>query len=207
MQPIWSVKSSRASLLLLLLALFSLISVTVASTADRPNEPTSAAVYLISNSSLICTGFPAPTSFCKCTCFSNSTIIPLDPAKPGSSSSALDKVYNIYERAFDDPSADPEPPVPQVIERAQKYRALNCNDCNRKFCLDYDLPICKDAKEDDVFTTCFQRDSRKDEAVVFIFIFATGGLLAWAVLKPWIERYLEAARERRSYMPVAENDS
>jgi hypothetical protein len=36
-----------------------------------------------------------------------------------------------------------------------------------------------------------ERDSRKDEAVVFIFIFATGGLLAWAILKPWIERYLE----------------
>lgn len=27
--------------------------------------------------------------------------------------------------------------------------------------------------------------------MVFIFIFATGGLLAWAVCKPWIERYLE----------------
>lgn len=36
-----------------------------------------------------------------------------------------------------------------------------------------------------------ERDSRKDEAVVFIFIFATGGLLAWAVCKPWIEKYLE----------------
>lgn len=36
-----------------------------------------------------------------------------------------------------------------------------------------------------------ERDSRKDEAVVFIFIFATGGLLAWALLKPWIERYIE----------------
>lgn len=36
-----------------------------------------------------------------------------------------------------------------------------------------------------------ERDSRKDEAVVFIFIFATGGLLTWALLKPWIERYIE----------------
>lgn len=38
-----------------------------------------------------------------------------------------------------------------------------------------------------------ERDSRKDEAVVFIFIFATGGLLAWALLKPWIERYIEVS--------------
>lgn len=35
-------------------------------------------------------------------------------------------------------------------------RALNCNDCNRRFCLDYDLPVCKDAEDEDVFTTCFR---------------------------------------------------
>jgi hypothetical protein len=45
----------------------------------------------------------------------------------------------------------------------------------------------------DVF---IERDSRKDEAVVFIFIFATGGLLAWALLKPWIERYIEVRQKR-----------
>lgn len=39
--------------------------------------------------------------------------------------------------------------------------------------------------------TISERDSRKDEAVVFMFIFATGGLLAWAACKPWIERYVE----------------
>lgn len=39
---------------------------------------------------------------------------------------------------------------------------------------------------------CFtERDSRKDEAVVFIFIFATGGLLAWAAVKPWAQKWLE----------------
>ncbi|KAJ5491532.1 hypothetical protein N7539_003099 [Penicillium diatomitis] len=86
-----------------------------------------------------------------------------------------------------------------LAARAQTYRALTCNDCNRKFCLDYKLPICKDAKEED-------RDSRKDQAVVFIFIFATGGLLLWALLKPWIERFIEAARERRSYVPVGESE-
>lgn len=41
--------------------------------------------------------------------------------------------------------------------RAHKYRALSCNDCNRKFCLNYDLPTCKGAKEDDVVTTCFRK--------------------------------------------------
>ncbi|KGO72278.1 hypothetical protein PITC_050780 [Penicillium italicum] len=152
-----------------------------------------------------------PTSFCKCTCFSNSTIIPLNPAK-SETSSGIDHVLRFYKR--DSLSSEVEH-TDEYIKRAQKYRSLNCNDCNRKFCLDYELPTCKGAKEEDVYTTCFhvltgsvtpERDSRKDEAVVFIFILATGGLLAWAACKPWIERYVEAARERRSYIPVAEPD-
>lgn len=31
--------------------------------------------------------------------------------------------------------------------------------------------------------------------MVFIFIFATGGLLTWALLKPWIERYMEVSTQ------------
>ncbi|KAJ5902407.1 hypothetical protein N7495_002935 [Penicillium taxi] len=177
-----SLKSGGTYTVLILLALLSFTSLTAAST---------------------------PTSFCKCTCFSNSTIIPLASAKSGSTSS-YDNTLNLFGRAFgleSDPSPELEDRDNDNHARTSEYRGLSCTDCNRKFCLNYDLPICKDAKEEDVFTTCFQRDSQKDEAVVFIFIFATGGLLAWAVLKPWIERYLEAARERRSYIPVAEPDS
>jgi hypothetical protein len=48
-------------------------------------------------------------------------------------------------------------------------------------------------------TTCFQRDSAKDKAVVFIFIGATVGLLGYAAVRPWIER----VRERRNYIPVS----
>ncbi|PLB44711.1 hypothetical protein P170DRAFT_439958 [Aspergillus steynii IBT 23096] len=142
----------------------------------------------------------SPASFCKCTCFSNSTIIPLDPVKPESTS--IDGVFNSRSRrtASDD--------LGNVLDhRASNYRPLSCNDCNRKFCLGYNLPTCKGAKEEDVFTTCFQRDSRKDEAIVFVFIIATSGLLAWAVFKPWVEKYLEKARERRSYIPVSGNGS
>lgn len=71
------------------------------------------------------------------------------------------------------------------------------------------MPICKDAKEEDVLTTCFrefdlprcgrvvcanpraERDSAKDEAVVFIFIFATVGLLIYASVRPWVEKWTE----------------
>lgn len=38
----------------------------------------------------------------------------------------------------------------------KEYRAGNCNDCNRQFCLDYNLPICRGARMEDVFTTCFR---------------------------------------------------
>lgn len=70
---------------------------------------------------------------------------------------------------------------------------------------------------------CTERDSRKDEAVVFIFIFATAGLLIWAAIKPWVGKWvdvsfvrgtlrigtmadglaLQSVRERRSYIPVS----
>lgn len=36
-----------------------------------------------------------------------------------------------------------------------------------------------------------ERDSRKDEAVVFIFIFATVGLLGWSAVKPWVAGWVE----------------
>ncbi|KAK9547927.1 hypothetical protein V6Z96_007337 [Aspergillus fumigatus] len=144
---------------------------------------------------LSCTSFTlasTPASFCKCTCFTNSTIIPLDSPNPEST-----PPLNSFDLRDDNATFHEK--------RVNKYRALSCNDCNRKFCLDYNLPMCKGAKEDDVFTTCFQRDSRKDEAIVFIFIIATSGLLTWAACKPWVEKWLEAARERRSYIPVSEN--
>jgi hypothetical protein len=143
--------------------------------------------------------FTAPTSFCKCTCFSNSTIIPLGGAQTagGPSSHRIrdgrpvqsrnEGIFGNFELrdVFLNPRAD------KLDDGGKgKKTGNNCNDCNRLFCLDYNLPICKGAKEEDVFTTCFQRDSRKDEAVVFIFIFATAGLLIYAGLRPWVDKYI-----------------
>ncbi|KAF2661212.1 hypothetical protein K491DRAFT_674184 [Lophiostoma macrostomum CBS 122681] len=118
-----------------------------------------------------------PTSFCKCTCFGNSSIVPLDL-----------------------PVNSDKPSTPDVDGRASKK---TCNDCNRQFCLSYSF--CKGEKEDSVFSTCFQRDSAKDQAVVFIFIIATVGLLSYAAVRPWIEQWAERARERRNYIPVSDH--
>lgn len=35
-----------------------------------------------------------------------------------------------------------------------------------------------------------ERDSNKDKAVVFIFIIATSGLLLWAAVRPWAEKWI-----------------
>ncbi|CZT48257.1 uncharacterized protein RSE6_08930 [Rhynchosporium secalis] len=107
---------------------------------------------------LITTIAASPPSFCKCTCFSNSTIIPLSNTAPSSTSSS------------------------------------SCLTCNKAFCLAQRLPICKDAEEKDVLTTCFQRDSRKDQIVVLTFIAGTLGLLAWAAVRKVVEQRREGVR-------------
>ena len=50
------------------------------------------------------------------------------------------------------------------------------------------MPICKNADEKDVLTTCFQRDSRKDQIVVLTFIGVTIGLLGWAAVRKVMEK-------------------
>lgn len=120
---------------------------------------------------------PAPTTFCKCTCFSNSTIIPFDAYSPSDTTQS---------------------------NNSETRRARTCNDCTKQFCLDSNLPICEKATETDVFTLCFQRDSTKDQAVIYIFIIATIGLLAWAAVKPWVVQWSEKTRARYRYTPVAE---
>lgn len=44
-----------------------------------------------------------------------------------------------------------------------------------------------------------ERDSLKDETVVVIFIFATAGLLAWAAVKPWVDKLRE-----RNFVPLGQ---
>ncbi|CZT15824.1 uncharacterized protein RCC_01660 [Ramularia collo-cygni] len=122
-----------------------------------------------------------PTSFCKCTCFSNSTIIPLT----GAGASSPQRLFLREDE-------------PVTTTNTTAPHARTCADCNKQFCLNYNLPICKDAEEEDVFTSCFQRDSFKDEFVVCVFILGTVGLLLWAAVRPVVQRW----REGRRYAPV-----
>ncbi|KAK5662322.1 hypothetical protein OQA88_8228 [Cercophora sp. LCS_1] len=99
-------------------------------------------------------------TFCKCTCFSNSTIISLGPKR-------------------DNP--------PPAGDNALRASTASCKQCTKAFCLDYNLPICKNAEEKDVVTNCFQRDSRKDQIIVWGFILGTAGLLGAAGLRKLME--------------------
>ncbi|KAI1388048.1 uncharacterized protein F4822DRAFT_408465, partial [Hypoxylon trugodes] len=115
----------------------------------------------------------APT-FCKCTCFKNSTLIQLGPQ--GDSSASFSN------------SAPPESGHSlRSLPLQDRAASASCTQCTRAFCLSQHLPICKDAEENDVVAMCFQRDSRKDQIIVWGFILGTTGLLGWAAAKRVIE--------------------
>ncbi|KAI9050978.1 hypothetical protein LZ554_005088 [Drepanopeziza brunnea f. sp. 'monogermtubi'] len=119
----------------------------------------------------------SPPSFCKCTCFTNSTIIPLSSHSTTSSTSS---------------------------DKPPRAASVGCATCNKAFCLSQRLPICKDAEEKDVLTTCFQRDSRKDQIVVLTFIAGTLGLLVWAGVRKIAERgrVMPEGASGVNYVPV-----
>ncbi|RMZ79340.1 hypothetical protein DV737_g3428, partial [Chaetothyriales sp. CBS 132003] len=60
-------------------------------------------------------------SFCKCICFNNSTIIALNPSRSSTSASTARSSFDVSN-----PRSD---------------HHLTCADCNRAFCLSYNLPI------------------------------------------------------------------
>ncbi|KAI2635235.1 hypothetical protein GGS21DRAFT_517632 [Xylaria nigripes] len=70
---------------------------------------------------------------------------------------------------------------------------VTCTHCTHAYCLSQNLPICQTTAEEDVLSTCIQRDSRKDEIIVWGFILGTGGLLGWAAVRRIRER-----RKRRA---------
>ncbi|KAH8885420.1 hypothetical protein GQ53DRAFT_728866 [Thozetella sp. PMI_491] len=126
----------------------------------------------------------APT-FCKCTCFSNSTIIELTkqppPAPPVNNPPGDASTSPLPAEATGTPAAKAR----SILEG--RATSASCAECNRKFCLGYNLPFCKDAEEKDVLTSCFQRDSRKDQIIVWGFILGTTGLLGWAGIRRLLE--------------------
>ncbi|KAJ9165758.1 hypothetical protein NKR19_g82 [Coniochaeta hoffmannii] len=122
----------------------------------------------------------APT-FCKCTCFKNSTIIPLGPNHAPPPSPLPAKPTSTA------PSTSAATTSQSSISTQRRAASSSCSQCNRAACLSYNLPFCRDAEEKDVVAMCFQRDSRKDQIIVWCFILGTAGLLGWAAVKRVLE--------------------
>ncbi|KAI1453013.1 hypothetical protein F4805DRAFT_445227 [Annulohypoxylon moriforme] len=143
----------------------------------------------------------APT-FCKCTCFKNSTLIQLGPQgnnpdtfenakpKPNPNSESSPTTPPPSSQALLSRSPSPLFDNPNENENSnleKRAASASCTQCTRAFCLSQHLPICKDAEENDVVAMCFQRDSRKDQIIVWGFILGTTGLLGWAAARRVIE--------------------
>ncbi|RKP36232.1 hypothetical protein BJ085DRAFT_23279, partial [Dimargaris cristalligena] len=66
-----------------------------------------------------------------------------------------------------------------------------CNKCTKAFCNKLEPTLCEGAGTGETISvSCFQRDSYKDEIIVWIFLLLTGGLLFTALAKPFIvKRY------------------
>ncbi|KAK6080544.1 hypothetical protein SCUP234_05090 [Seiridium cupressi] len=147
-------------------------------------------------------------TFCKCTCFSNSTIVRLGP-KDSTSSPATPNTRSLL-RSLNPFTSEPAASI------SKRAASASCTQCTRAFCLAYNLPICKNAQEKDVVTMCFQRDSRKDMIIVWGFIVGTLGLLGWAGVKRAVEFRegkkaaaaggigLPSSQDRGAYVPVGD---
>ncbi|KAF9873426.1 hypothetical protein CkaCkLH20_09239 [Colletotrichum karsti] len=108
----------------------------------------------------------APT-FCKCTCFKNSTIVALGP-----------------QRSDDKSESSPRDiPSSNLHQEAKRAASSSCSQCTKAFCLSRGIDFCRDATEENVQTMCFQRDSNKDRVIVWGFLLGTTGLLGWAAFK------------------------
>ncbi|KAF4595492.1 putative MFS transporter [Ophiocordyceps camponoti-floridani] len=119
-------------------------------------------------------------TFCKCTCFKNSTIIPLGPASQFKDSSP--KSPSLTLRFASPISLDRDRPS---LER--RSVSTSCSECTKAFCLSQGIDFCKEAKDENVNTLCFKRVSDKDKLIVWGFIIVTLGLLGWAAFKRLVE--------------------
>lgn len=154
---------------ILFLSLLVLLNLSIEAICASWSFPSLYAIPFTSHSSamLIRSDLIEPSSFCKCTCFSNSTIIELRPIDTDKEfSDGLLKRTAIPAENWAGGSSHNMPAL-DVRDGANgkddgsqqtpgRGRALTCNDCNRAFCLDYNLPKCKGAKEEDVIATCFR---------------------------------------------------
>ncbi|KAI0392144.1 hypothetical protein F5Y17DRAFT_478044 [Xylariaceae sp. FL0594] len=111
--------------------------------------------------------------FCKCTCFKNSTLIPL---KPGSTCGQCTHAFCLSQSL---PICSTSS-TPSSLSLSSSISSSNSMSTEQK-----QKQQTQESPESDipVLSTCIQRDSRKDQVIVWAFLLGTAGLLAWAALK------------------------
>ncbi|KAI8996991.1 hypothetical protein BDB01DRAFT_769420 [Pilobolus umbonatus] len=88
-----------------------------------------------------------------------------------------------------------------------------CSLCNKKFCLEnVESGMCDGIADEtcpsnDFRTTCFARDSYKDEIIVRCFLILTFTLVVCAIIKPYIEQWRKNRITRSQYTAVAIDDN
>lgn len=113
----------------------------------------------------------------------------------------------------------PTQPINQNPAQTVHHLSFSLTTGTRQFCLDYHLPICRGASNDpthgddtvivDISTVCFrtsqgywadvERDSRKDQLIVVLFLIITTGLLIYALIRPYVQSWLAVSYILRVY--------
>lgn len=78
-----------------------------------------------------------------------------------------------------------------ILQQDLRQNTKPCTACTKQFCIEQSPDICSTQNDGEIsiYTDCFQRESLKDEAIVFIFLVLTVSLLGYAmVIKPIIEK-------------------
>ncbi|KAK3804899.1 MAG: hypothetical protein J3Q66DRAFT_361389 [Benniella sp.] len=112
-----------------------------------------------------------PISFCKCVCGQEKSISPLP--------------------------RDAQHPIFGGSSKA-------CGACTKQYCLALKPDMCKGVGTgvgDELVTSCFERDSFKDQFIVYLFLTITFGLLGYAGLQPFLKG-LWQNRQQRAYTTV-----
>ncbi|KAF8934849.1 hypothetical protein BGZ58_005411 [Dissophora ornata] len=79
-----------------------------------------------------------------------------------------------------------------------------CGACTKQYCLEIRPDMCKGVgtgEGDELVTSCFERDSYKDQFIVHLFLTITFSLLGFAGLQPFLKG-LWQRRQQRSYAPM-----
>lgn len=83
--------------------------------------------------------------------------------------------------------------VVELPDEGLGYTAA-CGNCTKKFCLSLNLTICEGVDEMLVSSSCYQRESLKEQIFTYTFIIITSGLLLYATIAPYLQEKIENFR-------------